>query len=172
MKMFKLIAVLMFGLSGSNVFATTFTPEVNPDGTFEEVDFFYFGLPAGYTLGLFDSADAGFSTPLYVPTGAAVAVSPASPYSASVVGLPLTTILLGSTPEFMLGLFDGSSWIADSGVYANNTAGTAFSVFFSPVPGSVFSVDLVLASVPLPAAFWVFGSGLIGLVLISRRNAQ
>ena len=33
-----------------------------------------------------------------------------------------------------------------------------------------FSVDLTVASVPVPAAVWLFGSGLLGLVGISRRK--
>ncbi|MCW9024660.1 MAG: lamin tail domain-containing protein [Gammaproteobacteria bacterium] len=37
-------------------------------------------------------------------------------------------------------------------------------------PGMAGSTDLAVSEVPLPAAFWLFGSGLIGMLGLSRRS--
>ena len=174
MKLFKLFLLMIAGLvSTSAIGASLFTPELNPDGTYEEVDFFYVSVPAGYTLGVFDSADTTYSTALLVNTGEEVAFTPntpaSGPYTATntttSLSIPVSTV---GQPEFMLALYDGSSWLMDTGASALNAEGTAYSVTFENTFGEVFSVDVRL--VPVPAAVWLFGSGLFGLIAVARRR--
>ena len=159
---------------------TTFSPEVNIDGTLENADFFYLSIPANFTLGLFDANDLGFSTALMVNTGNAVSFSPnttgAGAYTAtndqSLLSIPIPTTL-GGNAAFILGLFDSntSTWLGDSGATdVSGGAGTAFNVSFTTASGQIMGVDMTLAQVPVPAAAWLFGSGLIGLVGVARRK--
>jgi hypothetical protein len=39
-------------------------------------------------------------------------------------------------------------------------------------PGKIHTAGRAITSVPLPAAVWLFGSGLLGLITVSRRRAQ
>lgn len=175
MKTFKLLVAFFLGFSATNVMATTvFAPNINPDGTYEDVNFFYVSVPAGFTLGFFDATDTAFTTPLFVGTGDAVAVSPSTPGSGPYTAtntVSSSSISLGSTADFILGMNNGSTWLGDAGATPLNLGGTAYSVSFVTSPGTVLSVDLVLAQVPVPAAIWLFGSGLLGLVGVARRRA-
>jgi hypothetical protein len=52
-------------------------------------------------------------------------------------------------------------------------AGTPFDFFgfaIESVNGTVVSTDIVNTAVPVPAAVWLFGSGLLGLVGVARRK--
>jgi hypothetical protein len=68
--------------------------------------------------------------------------------------------------DFMVGIWDGSSWIMDSGntTLPANSAQLTFSV-----GGDMLAVDV--AVIPVPAAVWLFGSGLVGLVSVARRRS-
>ena len=46
-----------------------------------------------------------------------------------------------------------------------------FGFSLQSVNGSVISTDIVNTAVPVPAAVWLFGSGLLGLVGVARRRA-
>jgi len=78
--------------------------------------------------------------------------------------------LLGLSDNFIVGLStdDGTTWLADAGA----TFGVNTSLLNFDVPGTgkneVFVVDV--NPVPVPAAVWLFGSGLIGLAGIARRK--
>ena len=76
--------------------------------------------------------------------------------------------LLSLTNNFIVGLSvdAGSTWLADSGSsFGVNTALLEFDV---RGVSQVFVVDV--NPVPVPAAVWLFGSGLIGLVGVARRK--
>ena len=110
-------------------------------------------------------------------TGDAVAFTPnvpgSAPYTATNIVSGSSLGLAGSTAEFILGLQDTSTgiWYADSNVNPLNLAGTAFTVEFTGAFGELMAVDLVISQIPVPAAVWLFGSGLIGLVGVARRRA-
>ena len=58
------------------------------------------------------------------------------------------------------------TWIQD--ISATNLGGGFYSVeFFDGV--NILEVDVQV--VPVPAAVWLFGSGLIGLIGVARRKA-
>lgn len=73
--------------------------------------------------------------------------------------------LLG-TDNFILGLSNdsGSTWVADTG--ATSRGGSFYDVHFAN--GDILQVDVRV--VPVPAAVWLFGSGLIGLAGMARRK--
>ena len=75
--------------------------------------------------------------------------------------------LLGSD-NFILGLTNdaGSSWFADTGYTDLNNG--FYNVHFAD--GSILQVDVQV--VPIPAAVWLFASGLMGLVAVARRKAS
>lgn len=60
----------------------------------------------------------------------------------------------------------GTSIARVNAVLDTNDNGVDFSVLTSPTPGSV----PVLSSVPVPAAAWLFGSGLMAMACVARRR--
>jgi len=70
-------------------------------------------------------------------------------------------------PSYDTGLFSGT-------IVATDTAGLVFN-FLTPYTGRAefdsVSIKAILAT-PLPAAVWLFGSGLLGLIGIARKKAS
>lgn len=56
-------------------------------------------------------------------------------------------------------------------VYGNNLQKTGATWSLSSNNADKYSMTVTAAVVPVPAAVWLFGSGLIGLVAVSRRKA-
>jgi len=73
----------------------------------------------------------------------------------------------GDNTYFMVGLWDGNSWHMDDGNASIIPSGNAVALTYT-VGEQVLTVDV--AVVPVPAAVWLFGSGLLGLVGIARRR--
>ena len=45
-------------------------------------------------------------------------------------------------------------------------------LYLRPASGGGFEGDLWVSTVPVPAAFWLFSSGLIGLIGVARRKTH
>jgi hypothetical protein len=76
------------------------------------------------------------------------------------------SMTLFGTDNFILGLTkdSGTNWVADIGY--TSLGGSIYDVHFAD--GSLLQVDVQV--IPVPAAVWLFGSGLIGLVGLARRK--
>lgn len=144
---------------------------------------------AGAEFGVFEdlSTDgAGFATPVisFVPnvTGQFSFTANANPGDwdlALMAGLSSVPpndsgTLLGSD-NFKLGWWNGSAWEGDSNVIS--LGGSIYSISFGgPLGGAatltidVGAVPVQTPPVPLPAAAWLFGSALLGLVGVARRK--
>lgn len=135
-----------------------------------------------YSLYLFDDEIADFNAAdkLFVPLPSNVAISGpdiSGDYTATNQDSPVDTLTLTSTKQFILAVTDGSVWYADT--FVDCTVGVnACDVKFGDT-GVVFQVDVNKAGetpttpagvVPVPAAVWLFGSGLLGLIGIGRRK--
>ena len=93
---------------------------------------------------------------------------PGTPYQASnqvnIFNFPVD----GSADNFIVGLSTdgGATWFADIG-FTGEPANSGTLTFRTQT--QTFLVDVQV--VPVPAAVWLFGSGLLGLVGIARRRA-
>ena len=65
------------------------------------------------------------------------------------------------------GISNSHIWSEGSGVFADETVTERFDTVYKP---GIEYVQTSVAVVPVPAAAWLFGSGLIGLVGIARRK--
>lgn len=81
------------------------------------------------------------------------------------------TLTLTGSDNFILGLStDGVNWLADSSVVSAGI--NAYTVSFA-TGNNVMQVDVqVKPPIPVPAAVWLFGTGLLGLVGIVRRKTR
>jgi hypothetical protein len=146
--------------------ATVFAPT---DG---DVNFLFSNFGAGTTLAMFDDSDQnylGASLTVTLPSTIGVfgPVNGNNDYLAT-NSLSDTLTLTGSN-HFILGLSldGGANWMADSSV--TSVGANAYMVTFD-IYGSVLQVDVtVVPAVPLPAAAWLFASGLLGLVGVARK---
>ncbi len=81
------------------------------------------------------------------------------------------TLTLTGSDNFILGLSidNGANWLTDSNVASAGI--NAYTVSFE-TGNNIIQVDVqVIPAIPVPAAVWLFGSGLLGLVGIARRKA-
>jgi hypothetical protein len=138
---------------------------------------FLFNELGGAQLGLFDD-DQGIAGPsLAVPVPSLVTIAPDGSGNFTATNSSSVTLPLTDQPWFVLGVStdSGNTWIGDLGVIS--LGADAFRVLFqldSGAGGGVVAVDVQLAPtvVPVPAALWLFGSGLIGLLVTARRKAM
>ena len=159
-----LIAFLSY-LPASAVAATIFAPT---DGNVN----FLLGDLQGGTLAMFDESDQSYqgdsiNIPLASTVGIFGPVNGNNDYLAtnSLGDSPLT--LTGSN-HFILGLNLNGVWLSNTSVF--DQGANSYTVTFSN-GGSLLMVDTqVISAVPLPAAAWLFGSGLLGLVGLARRR--
>jgi hypothetical protein len=173
MKITQLLAASVLGLVSTTASSMVWLPDINTStGDFQEITFASFGVSsATYDLVFFDAGTTAAIEPSTTSITLAdlngiVGISPnPAPYVAS-FGADLAD--LGSTAEFELALWDGSSFTFVTSATAI-VEGNWYSISFGDVTGTIQGVDL--APVPVPAAVWLFGSGLIGLVGVARRRA-
>ena len=142
--------------------ATIFAPT---DG---DVNFLFASLGGG-TLAMFDDTDQLYQG-LNLTISAPEIVGFTGPVNANndffATGTNGTLDLIGSD-QFILGLdTGGGNWISDTAVVS--VGANAFQVSFDN-NGTLVTVDVQI--IPVPAAVWLFGSGLLGLVGVARRKA-
>lgn len=156
------------------VVTLVFAAGVNAATVFNPVDGnvnFLFGDLQGGSLGLFDDSDQSYAGLFIdVPVPSVVGFLPISGGNYLATNENGATLTLTGNSNFILGLNVGGSWLADSSVTA--VGANSYTVAFSN-GGTVLEVDvqIVPAVVPVPAAAWLFGSGLLGLVGVARRRS-
>jgi hypothetical protein len=154
------IALLLSGPVSATVFAPT-------DGN---VNIFNETLPGGTLLAMFDDTDTSF-------LGASLDIALSSDvitFTAGGDGIgdytatneAMAELNLAGSDRFILAIYSDGAWSGDTGVTVRGT--NSYDVNFSN--GSILQVDA--AVVPVPAAVWLFGSGLLGLVGIARRKSR
>ena len=133
---------------------------------------FLFGDLAGGTLAMFDDSDQsylGASINIEVPSIVGI-IGPNGNGDHIAINSLNQTLTLTGNDNFILGLFFLGNWLADSSVVA--LGANSYTVSFDN-GGSVLQVDVQnVPAVPVPAAVWLFGSGLLGLVGVARKQAS
>ena len=139
-----------------------------------DVNFIY-STVAGFSLGLFDVGDfdALQASPLLLNTvtGADTVdiVADGLDFSATSSVSGNTTTLFNDN-QFVLAITDGFSWFEPVSFVEIAPGSNIYEITFSN--GVVTSIDAVPTVIPVPAAVWLFGSGLLGLVGVARRRAR
>lgn len=132
---------------------------------------------SGWDLGLFEDTAALTDTNALSLTGLSAEVdftaAGAGDWTATNLSTGGTTLLLGGK-QFVFAITDG---IADNWFEATAAVQTApntsnYEVTFANGVSQVYSFDAIPTVVPVPAAVWLFGSGLIGLVGLARRKTS
>jgi hypothetical protein len=168
MKILKLLTASVVLLAASYANASTVLTATDGD-----VNFLFSPIP-GFDLYMFDDTAFGSAANLLVPIPSVVGI--AGPqndgtfFNTATNNLGSTLRLDGILPSFVVGITNdgGATWIADTNPVIHGN-GNAVTLSFN-AGGQVLVVDVITA-VPVPAAVWLFGSGLIGLVGVARRRA-
>jgi len=157
--------------------------------TSEDTDFLQFDLAGlntnGGSLALFDEADFGGTGLIIGEDGGEVLFQvDGSNWIASYTDDNNTTdtsdditstITLFDDYNFVLGMSWDGTWYEDSSYSLQGGSSDSYQINFDgfneglEVMGSTIGVDL--QPVPVPAAVWLFGSGLMGLAAIARRRS-
>ena len=128
---------------------------------------FLFGDLAGGILAIFDDSDQAYAGLLLnVQLGDVVGISGPNGSGDHTATNTTTngTLTLTGCDNFILGLSidGGTSWLADSSV--TSIGANSYTVSFEN-GASVIQVDVqVIPAIPVPAAVWLFASGMLGLV--------
>ena len=188
----KLFAVLILGLATSVAnAATTWQP------TSEDTDFFTVLDFADVNIGdaelfMFDNDDAfDITNGLAISDGGYVTFTPPPPATGDIIAASydmndvfIADITLSANNYFKLAVTrdGGTSWIADTGW--DQIGADSYMIEFNTPTGcgahgqgemecrtkaSIVAIDL--QPIPVPAAVWLFGSGLLGLAAVARRRA-
>ena len=185
MKITHTIVVAVFAMASSVATAATIWTPTNEDTDFIQLDFA--GNPEagrgistnGGTLALFDDSDFGGSALVIGEDGGQVVFSDNNDGSWNAEFFDVTntsggSITLSDNANFTLGMDWGSGYFGDSNATLISSPDTYLIVFDgvdgfqNPISGNTLAVDL--APIPVPAAVWLFGSGLLGLAGVARRK--
>ena len=90
--------------------------------------------------------------------------------------MSLTNVRTGSSlaitnSNFVFGAIttNGASWILGNGTELGYAGSNQWNITFADI-GPALKIVVDIQAVPVPAAVWLFGSGLIGLVGVARRK--
>ena len=183
--------VLGFTSTAANA-ATIWEPTSQDTDFFTVLDFTDVDIGEA-ELFLFDNDDASFSNGLAISDGGYVTFTPPPPAtgdinaaSYDIDGNFLADITLSANNNFVLAVTrdEGSSWLTDTGW--EQIGKDSYLIDFHDEyrcrdrirgyegdsmcadKASIVAVDL--QPVPVPAAVWLFGSGLLGLIGVARRR--
>ena len=80
-------------------------------------------------------------------------------------------IILVAGAQFVLAITNNSgSWIDVANAAPLAVGTTNYEVIFSNNVSQVYTFDAIPTVVPVPPAVWLFGAGLLGLVVVARRK--
>jgi len=169
------LMLLVSNMASANVWAPT-----NADSNFFNLETLM-GLPTAAQFGIFeDNVDVATAAPIISFNGGTKL-----DFTQNGNNWDLTsgsgTGTLSESSNFQIGYLSGAGWIGEAGNNEiNSLGGTSYQLFFiDPTLAinnvkSLFAVDIISseagAPVPLPAAAWFLGTGLIGLMAVSRRK--
>ena len=134
---------------------------------------FLFGDLTGAKLAIFDDSDQSYAgSSLGVLIGDVVGFAGPNGSGDFIATNTTSTsaLTLTGSDNFILGLStdSGANWLPDSSITA--LGANAYRVAFI-TGNNVTEVDVqIVSAIPVPAAVWLFGSGLLGLVGIARRK--
>lgn len=177
MKIYKLLIAGVLALSATVANSTTVLEPTDGDINFIN----YMSNLGGFDLYMFDDSDmtdadkdaalaaSGPDEALLIAPGEVVGVAGPNgggDYTATNANTAQAIFLTGSD-HFILALYDSanSAWIEDTGV--TDVGANTLIVEF----GHLGTLTADVRVVPVPAAAWLFGTGLIGLVGVARRRA-
>lgn len=183
MKFIKLFAAAALALGSLSANATTVWQPTNNDADFASISFTSNSFN-GYELYMFDGI-AGFgdvSNSINIGDGAYLVDVDFSGNTAALGSDPLTNMTLSTGFQFTLGVTDnGTDFLGDVHIQETCAPGTIgcdeWLITFGTVEGGLITVEAtvrgtdIVQAVPVPAALWLFGSGLLGLVGVARRRA-
>lgn len=161
-KMLQIIATVSIMLSATFANASTILTANNAD-----VDFIVYG-DFNFSAAVFENeANLNLGSILTSISFTTIPATPVSP----VISFGQAMIAVGNSFVVGISTDGGMNWIADNGYSGGTTGVVSFSSAGSVVDAGIVLVDVQqVASVPVPAALWMFGSGLIGLVGVARRK--
>ena len=182
----RTLVAATFMLTSFTATAATIWAPTNIDTDFIQFDFA--GNPDsgagistnGGTLALFDDSDTGFANALVIGQNGGQVVftdNNDGSWNAEVFDVSNTSggsITLSGDNSFSLGMDWGLGYFGDTNFSLLSSPDTYLVVFDGydeferPISGNTLAVDL--APIPVPAAVWLFGSGLIGIVAVARRK--
>ena len=193
-----LFSAVVLGFASSIAHAATIWVPTSQDTDFVVLNFGDLNLN-GASLALFDDCDVGFSNPLFIGNGTdggEIWFDPPPPATGDIEVTSFDTfgnqtgqMVLSDSNAFMLAVTrdQGNSWLSDTftDLVGNDTWLIRFDRKMDcPVVriedgggpngrcmehAGVLGIDL--QPIPVPAAIWLFGSGLLGLVAVARRRA-
>jgi hypothetical protein len=169
----SVFAIAALTLVSSIASATVWNP------TNEDTDFIQIGPifdTNGAELAMFDDSDFG-GTALTIGDagGQVVFTDNGGSWNAEffdVNGISGGSITLSVDNSFVLGMtWDGGSTYYTDSSYTLVSAPDDYGIAFTDgeVTGRTLAIDV--APIPVPAAVWLFGTGLLGLVGVARRRA-
>ena len=85
-------------------------------------------------------------------------------------GNEITIDLFIDAPEFGATVITPFSYDVGLGFLETGIYSISADFYFDGVLGNTVSNTFTVSSVPIPAAVWLFGSGLIGLIGVARRK--
>ena len=165
-----LLTITLLGSGAAN--ASTILQATDGD-----VNFVSFGstIAAGGTVYMFDDDfnDQVLSTTdgLFVPIPSIVTIGgPDGSGDYTATSATPEVISLTAAPDFIVALYFAGSgtWLTDNG--STDLGANTQRLDFGERAGEQILVDVTVQPIPVPAAVWLFGSGLLGLVGIARRR--